>query len=277
MSLPFYKMHGLGNDFVIFDAVRGGLPDPEQIRRIANRRLGVGCDQVLAVAESADPNADLTMQIWNADGSMAEQCGNGVRCAAVFALQTGIAHSRQLRIQTGDRIVAVECQDLQTVRVDMGAPLQSLTTIPLQSLACESVCQLQVEDQELILDVVSMGNPHAVIQVEDVEQAAVARLGAAVQALPHFPHGVNVGFMQIIDPEQIRLRVYERGAGETWACGSGACAAVVSGVRQGVLRAADSVRVLFAEGALEVQWSGTGSSVWMRGPVQSVFCGQIEL
>ena len=264
---------------MVFDAsrVNGWRPERKHIRYLADRRKGVGCDQVLAVARSSKLGVDLTLDIWNSDGGRAEQCGNGLRCVAMFAYRCGIVTKPQMRIQVVDQQVLVDGADQPAPVVDMGQPILTPERIPFVAPGYAALYEREVGGKTLMLGAVSMGNPHAVVTVADLERAPVAELGPAVQSAGFFPQGVNVGFMQILERDRIRLRVYERGAGETRACGSGACAAVVSGVLQGRLSAGSVVQVLFPDGVLEVQWAGSAAAVLMKGAAVLVFHGQIEL
>ena len=276
MKLQFTKMHGLGNDFVVIDAVRRPVTlSPEQIRRLAHRRLGVGCDQVLLVAPAQSPAADFRYRIFNADGSEAETCGNGARCFARFVHERGLTDKRELVLETLAGPLRTTLLEDGQVRVDMGVPRFEPAEIPFLASTTASVYTLPVGEETVEISVLALGNPHAVLLVEDVEQAPVARLGPAIGAHERFPRGVNVGFLQVVDEHHGRLRVYERGSGETLACGSGACAAAVAGMRRGLLRTPVEIRL--PGGPLSIQWSGEGHSVMMTGPATFVFEGTITL
>jgi len=275
MRLRFSKMHGIGNDFVVADATRSPLPDAGQIRRLADRREGVGCDQVLMAVPPADPGCDLGVVIFNTDGSRAEQCGNGMRCMAVFARTRGLVATDAMRFETPGGRVFATIEDGGTVRVRMGVPRFEPEEIPIAASGRAASYRLDIGGEEVRFTAVSMGNPHAVVRVPDVAAAPVARLGAALQSHPFFPAGVNVGFAEPVARDRLRLRVFERGVGETRACGSGACAAVVSGRLSGDLGAI--ARVELPGGALEVRWDGEGEPVWMAGPAAWVFDAEIEL
>ena len=275
MRLRFSKMHGIGNDFVVADATRSSLPNAEQIRFLADRREGVGCDQVLMAVRPDDAGHDLGVVIFNADGSRAEQCGNGMRCMAVFARERGLVASDVITFETRGGGVLARIQDGGSVRVRMGVPLFEPDRIPIASPRRAASYRLDVDGEEIRFAAVSMGNPHAVVRVPDVAAAPVARHGPALQVHPFFPEGVNVGFVQPVSRERLRLRVFERGVGETRACGSGACAAVVAGRLSGDLDA--STRVELPGGTLEVRWDGEGEAVWMSGPTAWVFDAEIEL
>ena len=275
MRLRFSKMHGIGNDFVVADATHSPLPGAEQIRRLADRRTGVGCDQVLLAVRPADPSRDLGVVIFNADGSRAGQCGNGMRCMAVFARERGLVASNEIAFETPGGCVLASIEDGGSVSVRMGVPRLEPEAIPIASPRRAASYALDVDGEEVRFAAVSMGNPHAVIRVPDVAAAPAARLGAALQAHPFFPEGVNVGFAQRVSGDCLRLRVVERGAGETRACGSGACAAVVAGRLGGDF--GEKVRVELPGGVLDVRWKGEGEAVWMKGPAARVFDAEIDL
>ncbi len=276
MTLRFTKMHGIGNDFVVIDAIRQQVDlCPGQVRFLADRRYGVGCDQVLLAEPATEAGADFRYRIFNADGSEVEQCGNGVRCLAVFLADQGYTSERELVIQTLGGPTRVILQPDGRVAVDMGAPRLEPSTIPFLAERQQTTYPLDVDGERLTIAALSMGNPHAVIQVAEVESAPVARLGPLIENHTAFPRRANAGFMQVVDRSRIRLRVHERGAGETLACGTGACAAVVAGRMQGLL--ADEVRVSLPGGELLIHWNGNGGSVWMTGPATTVFSGEVEL
>ena len=275
MRLRFSKMHGIGNDFVVADARRSPLPNADQVRRLADRREGVGCDQVLMVVRPRDTDTDLGVAIYNADGSQAEQCGNGMRCMAVFARERGLVASDEIRFETPGGCVLARIGGGGLVRVRMGVPGLEPGEIPIAASGRAATYRLDVGGEEVRFAAVSMGNPHAVVRVPDVAAAPVARLGAALQSHPFFPEGVNVGFAEPLARDHLRLRVFERGVGETRACGSGACAAVVAGRLSGALDA--DTRVELPGGALEIRWGGEGEAVWMTGPTAWVFDAEIEL
>ena len=275
MRLRFSKMHGIGNDFVVADATRSPLPDAGQVRRLADRREGVGCDQVLMAVRPTDPCHDLGVVIFNADGSRAEQCGNGMRCMAVFARERGLVACDEIRFETPGGCVLARVGGGDSVRVRMGVPRLEPDEIPIAASCRAASYRLDIGGEEVRLAAVSMGNPHAVVRVPDVAAAPVARLGAALQSHPFFPEGVNVGFAEPLGRDRLRLRVFERGVGETRACGSGACAAVVAGRLSGELDA--DTRVELPGGTLEIRWGGEGEAVWMTGPTAWVFDSEIEL
>ena len=269
-------MHGIGNDFVLIEnTTRGFDLAVDQIRMITDRRRGVGCDQLIMVEPSADGVADVRARIFNQDGSEAQQCGNGLRCLAVWLSDLGMVSGDSLRIEAGkDVICARFCAD-RAVKLDMGVPRFDPQDVPFLAAGRAEAYLLQVGARRVEIGAVSMGNPHAVTRVDDCAAAPVEELGPAVQALEAFPEGVNVGFMQIVDEATIRLRVFERGVGETLACGSGACAAVAVGRMRGWLGARVSVGL--PGGNLEVEWQGEGKSVWLTGPTQLSFEGELEL
>ena len=276
MKLQFTKMHGLGNDFVVIDGIRQTVAlAPAQIRRLADRRFGIGCDQVLLVEASQRVDADFRYRIFNADGGEVEQCGNGARCFARFVHDQGLTEKHALRVETLAGLLQMQLLPDNRVRVDMGQPRLEPADAPFIAAERAPRYPIAVDGMELEIGVVSMGNPHAVWMVNDVDQAPVAHLGPLLERHDRFPQRVNVGFMHIIAPDHIRLRVFERGAGETLACGSGACAAVVVGRLWG--RLSPSVRVDLPGGALEIHWVGEGESVMMTGPAVTVFEGWIEL
>lgn len=276
MRVEFTKMHGLGNDFVVIDAVSRPLSlSPDQVRMIAHRRLGVGCDQVLLVESAKRPGVDFSYRIYNADGGEVEQCGNGARCFALFARATGLSGKDTLIVETSSGVIQLYLEQGGQVRVNMGAPCLDPKAIPFVTDAEAKSYRVEVEDQRIELGAVSMGNPHAVLLVDDVAGAPVGRLGPLLETHPRFPARVNVSFMEIAKRAHIRLRVWERGVGETPACGTAACAAVVVGRQQG--RLDDKVAVDLPGGRLLVSWSGGGEPVWMTGSATRVFEGQIEL
>ncbi|WP_317706696.1 diaminopimelate epimerase [Methylomarinovum caldicuralii] len=269
-------MHGLGNDFVVIDAVSQPVAlDTATIRRLADRHFGVGCDQVLVVEPPPGPEADFRYRIFNADGSEVAQCGNGARCFARFVREKGLIDRDVIRVVTAAGAMTLTLVGEDRVRVNMGVPNFDPAAIPLAVHEEMPEYQVSVAGHDVIFGAVSLGNPHAVIVVPSVEKAPVAAVGAALQQHPLFPERVNVGFMEIVSPGKVRLRVYERGSGETLACGSGACAAAVVGIDQGRLRS--PVTVALPGGELTVEWQGRGEPVWMTGPAESVFEGEIEL
>jgi diaminopimelate epimerase len=276
MLLRFTKMQGLGNDFVVVDATREPFTlDADAIRRVADRHFGVGCDQLLVVEPAGQPGVDFRYRIFNADGGEVEQCGNGARCFARFVHDKGLTDKREIRVDTRGGVIAPLLTADGQVTVDMGVPVLEPVRIPFVSDSDAVVQPLDVAGETLAITAVSMGNPHAVQVVADVEMAPVARLGPSIENHPRFPARVNAGFLQVVDRHNVRLRVFERGAGETLACGTGACAAVVAAILRDL---ADSpVRVHTRGGALSIAWAGPGQPVLMTGPAVSVFEGEIEL
>jgi diaminopimelate epimerase len=283
MKLRFTKMHGAGNDFVVLDATQAPLTlTPEQYRALGDRRFGIGADQILVVEKSATPGVDFRYRIFNNSGDEVEQCGNGARCFVRFVRERGLSDKKVLRVETMNTQLELRLQDDGRVTVDMSAPVFSLASVPFDAsgLQPERVggferWPVEVAGQPLKLAVLSMGNPHAVQRVDDVDIAPVATQGPLIEAHARFPRRVNAGFMQVVDRSRIRLRVYERGAGETLACGTGACAAVVAGIRLGWLDA--RVDVETRGGLLTIEWQGGDSHVLMTGPAETVFQGEIEL
>ncbi len=272
----FTKMHGIGNDFVVFDATRETLDlSPQQVRFLADRRFGVGCDQVLLVEAPKQPGTDFYYRIFNADGGEVEQCGNGARCFARFVREHGLATRDEIDVGTRAGTIRLFLEPDGQVRVNMGTPRLDPPQIPFVAEAIAASYDLEVDGRTYPIAAVSMGNPHAVLQVPSVADAPVGNLGPAIQRHPRFPMGVNVGFMQVADGARIRLRVYERGSGETLACGTGACAAVVAGRIQGLLD--ERVRVTLPGGELIIAWAGAGQPVWMTGPAVFVYEGEITL
>jgi diaminopimelate epimerase len=275
-TLRFTKMHGLGNDFVVFDAITQTVRlSPDQVRFIAHRRFGIGCDQVLLVARPASREVDFAYRIFNADGGEVEQCGNGARCFARFARDKGLTDKDRIAVQTAAGIIHLTLEHDGQVTVNMGVPVFEPEAIPFLVAARALAYPLEVADSVLEIGAVSLGNPHAVLRVDDVKRAPVATLGPLIEAHPRFPRRVNAGFMEVVDPGHIRLRVHERGAGKTLACGTGACAAVAVGRTRGWL--AERVRVDLPGGTLHIRWEGGDAPVWMSGPAMHVFDGQINL
>jgi diaminopimelate epimerase len=276
MKLYFTKMHGLGNDFVVFDGVRQRVELAEQTTRfIADRHFGVGCDQILLVEPARDPATDFYYRIFNADGKEVEQCGNGARCFARFVHDKAMTDKEVIDVGTKAGRIRLFLEPDGQVRVNMGAPVLEPRRIPFQADEEALTYPLEVDGQTLEIGAVSMGNPHAVLRVAAVAQAPVERLGPRIERHERFPRRVNVGFMEVVERGHIRLRVFERGAGETLACGTGACAAVVSGRLQGLLD--EEVRVSLPGGDLRIDWGGRDQPVWMTGPAVQVFEGSLEL
>ena len=276
MKLAFTKMHGLGNDFVLINALENDISlDPEKLRFLADRRRGVGCDQVLLIENSPLADADIRYRIFNADGGEVEQCGNGVRCVGEYLRRHGLVTGDNVRVDTNAGMVTIYFEDNELIRVDMGVPDFDPVNIPLETSERQPAYHFSLEHQALEFMAVSMGNPHAVIVTDSTETVQVEKIAPQLQAHAMFPESVNVGFMQVIDSGHIRLRVYERGVGETQACGTGACAAVATGINAGRLE--QQVDVELQGGHLQINWAGEGEPVWMLGPATSVFEGQIEL
>ena len=276
MKLNFTKMQGAGNDFVVIDGVTTPIQlTTTQIQRIANRFFGVGCDQLLMVENTSTPDVDFRYRIFNADGGEVEQCGNGARCFVRFVSEKGLTSKREINVETASGIITLTLQDDGQVTVNMGAPRFDPAQIPF--LAGEPALQypLKLNASTISISAVSMGNPHAVTLVADVDTAKVAELGPQIEAHALFPQRVNAGFMQVLNPHEIKLRVYERGSGETLACGTGACAAAVSGIQLGQLTS--PVLVNTRGGQLSIAWAGGNAPVMMTGPAEIVFEGQIEI
>lgn len=269
-------MHGLGNDFMVIDAINQSLDfDAAQIKQWSDRRFGIGFDQLLLVEKPKTNQAEFLYRIYNADGSEVEQCGNGARCFARFVVEKGLTTSDIIPVETNSGLISLKVLADDLVEVDMGAPVFTPDALPFIAAQQAEAYTLDVEGEMIELGAVSMGNPHAVIKVDDIETAAVERLGPLLESHQRFPNRVNVGFMQCIDRRHIRLRVYERGAGETLACGTGACAAVVSGIQRGWLD--QEVEVSLPGGQLIISWQGGDTPVLMTGSATSVYEGQIEL
>jgi diaminopimelate epimerase len=276
MKLKFAKMHGQGNDFVVIDGVRQRvLLTPANVRRLADRHRGVGFDQLLLVEPPAAAGNDFRYRIWNADGGEVEQCGNGARCFARFVLDEGLTAKRELRVETASGVIVPRVEPSGQVTVDMGAPRFAPRDVPFVADAERPTYELSVDGATVTLSVLSMGNPHAVQRVADVDQAPVTTQGPLIERHAAFPRRVNAGYMQPVSRTRIRLRVWERGAGETLACGTGACAAVVAGIRLGLLDA--EVRVETRGGELSICWPGGDHAVMMTGDAVRVFDGVLEI
>lgn len=276
MKLEFTKMHGLGNDFVVIDATRSPVNlTPAQLRFIADRHFGVGCDQILQVEPARSADTDFYYRIFNADGGEVEQCGNGARCFVRYVHDRGLTAKADIRVGTLGGVIAPRLEANGEVTVNMGVPVFEPVQIPFDALRQELLYDLSVGEKTIKINVLSMGNPHAVQLVDDLDAAPVAHDGPLIEAHPRFPQRVNAGFMQILSRDHIRLRVYERGAGETLACGTGACAAVVAGIGRGLLD--HRVRVTTRGGDLVISWRGAGQPVMMTGPAVTVFTGEMLL
>jgi len=274
--LEFTKMHGLGNDFVVIDAINQSVfLTTEQIQQLADRHTGIGFDQLLLVETASTPAADFRYRIFNADGGEVGQCGNGARCFMQFVHDHGLSRKTTLQVETASGPLQLIRTDDGQITVDMGVPRLEPMEVPFIAPARDITYTLETNDIPLEIAAISVGNPHAVLLVDTVASAPVTELGPLIECHPRFPERVNVGFMEIVDADTIRLRVYERGAGETRACGSGACAAVVAGRLWGRLSA--EVKVLLNGGELVVSWRGEGQPVLMTGPATTVYQGRIEL
>lgn len=275
-ELLFTKMHGIGNDFVVLDGINQVVNlSSAQVQRIADRHFGVGCDQLLVVEAYAGEEADFRYRIFNADGSEVEQCGNGARCFARFVYDQGLTQKTTIPVMTASGLIVLNIQPNGQVMVNMGVPEFSPERIPFISERQQTLYNREIAGEWVSFSAVSMGNPHAVLQVTDVDTAPVGVLGPALEHHPSFPRRVNVGFMQVLGRDRIRLRVFERGSGETLACGTGACAAVVAGCIQGLLDT--QVTVALPGGDLQIRWDGEGQPVWMTGPAETVFRGTLRL
>jgi len=287
MKLKFTKMHGAGNDFIVIDAVNQAVElNPQQWRKLADRRFGIGADQILIVERPSEDGCDFRYRIFNNDGGEVEQCGNGSRAFVRFVSDKGLTDKRAIRVQTMAGIITPRLEEDGSVTVDMGAPVLEPARVPFDGTGLNGVAQgrdtlwpitvsARGAEQTVLVSVVSMGNPHAVQVVDDVETAPVLETGPQIEHHPRFPKRVNAGFLQVLDRRNVKLRVFERGAGETLACGTGACAAVVAGIRRGLL---DSpVEVEARGGRLSIRWDGEGAPVFLSGPAETVFEGEIDL
>jgi len=276
MVIAFTKMQGLGNDFVVIDAISQTVSlSAQQIRLLADRHFGIGCDQLLLVERPRGADADFRYRIFNADGGEVEQCGNGARCFVQFVRERGLTDKDEITVETAGGMIRPRIEADGRITVDMGVPRFTPKEIPFIASAAAPRYQLEVNGKEFTIGAVSMGNPHAVMLIDDVRSAPLAELGPLIEGHPRFPQRVNVGFMEVVAPDHIRLRVYERGTGETLACGTGACAAVVLGRHWDLL--AETVRVDLPGGDLTIRWQADNNPVWMTGPAVRVFDGRIEL
>lgn len=276
MRFRFTKMHGLGNDFIVIDAIGQKVKlSAAQVQKLADRRFGIGCDQVLLVEVPQNPDVDFRYRIYNADGSEVENCGNGARCFARFVTDRKLTGKRNIVVETANGVMTLKLQDNGEVTVDMGEPILQPEQIPFRAADRQASYPLNISGQTLEIGAVSMGNPHAVTVVDDVASYDVDNVGPQVEAHPDFPQKVNAGFMQIVSRTEINLRVYERGAGETLACGTGACAAVVAGRLRNLLDS--NVVVNLPGGRLTIEWLGEGHPVLMTGPATHVFHGQTKI
>jgi diaminopimelate epimerase len=287
MKLKFTKMHGAGNDFVVIDAINQKVDfTPAQWKLLGDRRFGVGADQILVVEKSNEPGCDFRYRIFNNDGGEVEQCGNGSRAFVKFVVEKGLTSARKITVETMAGVIAPSLEDDGSITVDMGAPVLEPADVPFDNEGLQGqpegretlwplVLELAGQREAVQVSVVSMGNPHAVQVVADVDAAPVELVGPLIEHHPRFPKRVNAGFMQLVDRQHVKLRVFERGAGETLACGTGACAAVVAGIRRGLL---DSpVRVDARGGQLSIAWAGEGQPVYLTGPAVTVFEGEINI
>ena len=275
MKYKFTKMHGLGNDFVLIDSVNQSVNlSLEQLRNIANRRLGIGCDQILLI-ERTESDADFRYRIFNSDGGEVEQCGNGARCLVSYVYDKGMIQKKEISVETLGGIIFSKLEINGEVTVNMGTPKFEPEKIPFIADKRMLTYLLEVNEKQIEFSILSMGNPHAVQIVEDINQSPVLSEGSLIESHSRFPKHVNAGYMQIVNREHINLRVYERGAGETLSCGTGACAAVVAGITRGLLDSKVTVRT--TGGNLSICWEGGNNPVWMTGPAISVFDGEIEL
>jgi len=276
MLLAFTKMQGIGNDFVVIDAINQPVSlTSEQARKLADRRFGVGCDQILLVEKPHSADVEFRYRILNADGSEVAQCGNGARCFARFVRDKGLTDSDEIPVETDAGRLLLKLQADGQVQVDMGAPVFDPAWIPFHAEKEAVIYEIEAGDERVEISALSMGNPHAVLLVDDVDSAAVERLGPLLESHPRFAERANIGFMQVMAKDHIRLRVYERGAGETLACGSGACAAVAAGRLRNLLNS--KVKVDLPGGRLMIEWQGNKNPVLMTGPAETVFEGSINL
>ncbi|WP_444923696.1 diaminopimelate epimerase [Microbulbifer sp. DLAB2-AF] len=274
MRVKFSKMHGLGNDFVMLDGISQRLKlSPDKIRRIADRRLGIGCDQVLLAEPPRGPEADFRYRIFNADGGEVENCGNGARCFARFVRERRLTGKKRLKVETAAGMLHLRVLDNDQVSVDMGAPVLEPVKIPFNADRRADSYLLEASDETFTIGAVSMGNPHAILLVDDIHSAPVETLGPLIEAHPRFPQKVNVGFLQVDSRSQAQLRVFERGVGETHACGTGACAAMVYAHLRDLVD--EQVEIHLPGGSLTIHWSGPNQPVTMTGPATTVFHGQI--
>ncbi|MCQ4348774.1 diaminopimelate epimerase [Pseudomonas stutzeri] len=276
MLLRFTKMHGLGNDFMVLDLVtQHAHIQPKHVRQWGDRHTGVGFDQLLIVEPPSRPDVDFRYRIFNADGSEVEQCGNGARCFARFVLDKRLTAKKRIRVETKNSVIELNVRSDGQITVDMGAPRLAPAEIPFVAPEAALAYEVEVGGQRVELAAVSMGNPHGVLRVDNVDTAPVHELGPQLETHPRFPQKANIGFLQVVDAHHARLRVWERGCGETQACGTGACAAAVAGIRQGWLQS--PVQIELPGGKLSIEWAGPGAPVLMTGPALRVFEGQVRL
>jgi diaminopimelate epimerase len=275
MRIDFTKMHGLGNDFIIFDAPQGALPDAEHWRRLSHRHKGIGFDQALVLEPPRDKNTVVYYRIFNADGGEVEQCGNGARCVAMLVSQRLARGPGEIVMDSPGGVVRAKVLQGGWVSIDMGTPNFDPASLPFEASTESYIYPLQVAGTEVEIGAVSIGNPHAVLKVASVASAPVDRLGPAIEKHPRFPRRTNVEFMEVVTPDHIRLRVFERGTGETLACGTGACGAVAVGRRHGLL--GEKVNVDLPGGRLIIEWAGPGQHIWLTGPTETAFQGSFEI
>ncbi|MCM2320964.1 Diaminopimelate epimerase [compost metagenome] len=276
MLLRFTKMHGLGNDFMVLDLVtQHAHVQPKHVRQWGDRHTGVGFDQLLIVEPPSRPDVDFRYRIFNADGSEVEQCGNGARCFARFVIDKRLTAKKRIRVETKNSVIELNVRSDGQITVDMGAPRLLPAEIPFVAPEAALAYEVEVGGQTVELAAVSMGNPHGVLRVDNVDTAPVHTLGPQLETHPRFPQKANIGFLQVVDAHHARLRVWERGCGETQACGTGACAAAVAGIRQGWLES--PVQISLPGGSLSIEWAGPGQPVMMTGPALRVFEGQVRL
>lgn len=276
MQIDFTKMHGTGNDFVVIDNINQSVAlTAAQIRHISDRHFGVGCDQLLLVEKSRREDAEFRYRIFNADGGEVEQCGNGARCFARFVIERGMTKARDIPVETTGGLIHLKLEEDERVTVDMGVPDFRPEALPFAAEGTPEYHELLLNGEKYAIGAISIGNPHAVLLVDSVNEAPVNTLGPLIESHERFPQRVNVGFMEIVDRRHIRLRVYERGVGETLACGTGACAAVAVGIKNRLLD--ERVRAELRGGDLTICWPGEGSSLLMTGPAETVYEGRIIL
>ncbi|WP_300175548.1 diaminopimelate epimerase [uncultured Aliivibrio sp.] len=276
MHFHFSKMHGLGNDFMVVDCLTQNIFfSPDLIRRLADRNRGIGFDQLLVVEAPYDPETDFHYRIFNSDGTEVEQCGNGARCFARFVRMKGLTNKISISVSTKKGKMTLKVEDDDQITVNMGEPVFEPNKIPFKATQAEKTYLLRAEDRTLFCGAVSMGNPHCVTVVDDIDNYDVDKYGPLVEGHERFPERVNAGFMEIVSPNEVKLRVYERGAGETQACGSGACGAVAIGIMQELL--GEDVKVYLPGGDLQISWKGPGYPLFMTGPATHVYDGQLSI
>ncbi|WP_457913643.1 diaminopimelate epimerase [Candidatus Gillettellia adelgis] len=274
--MQFSKMHGLGNDFMLVDAVTQHVHfSPQLIRKLSDRHRGIGFDQLLVIEPPSDPKVDFHYRIFNADGSEVTQCGNGARCFARFVYLKGLTNKREIRISTQNKCMVLNLNSNDQVSVNMGEPNFDPQAVPFRATQAKKIYIIRAREHAVLCSVVSMGNPHCIVQVDDIHTPKVLLLGPLLEKHERFPEKANVGFVQVVSHEHIKLRVYERGRGETKSCGSGACAAVAVGIHQKLL--SESVRVELPGGSLHIHWKGPGNSLFMKGPATHIYDGFIQL